>query len=56
MEKAGLISESATEDQLRTLYHEWQLPMSRMDFAPIQVSLEELLEERDRNVRFEMGY
>ncbi len=50
LEKAGLITASATEDQLCKLYHEWQLPMYHMDFSPIQVSLEQLQEERDRNI------
>ncbi len=56
LEEARLISESATEEQFGTLYHEWQLPMYRMDFARIHVSLKELREERDRNLWSEMGY
>lgn len=56
LEKAGLITEDATEDQLGTLYHEWQLPMYRMDFSAIEVSLEELQDERDRNLWSEIGY
>jgi len=55
-EKAGLITEAATEDQLRVLYNSWQIPMYRMDFSPIQVSLEELQVERDLNLAYEMGY
>lgn len=53
---AGLITKDATEDQHRTLYHEWQLPMYRMDFSPIKVSLEELQEERDQNRWSEIMY
>lgn len=56
LEKASLISGNAEEDQLRVLYHDWQLPMYRMDFSPIEVSLEDLRDERDRNIAFEMGY
>lgn len=55
-EKEELISEVATAEQLGHLYHEWQLPMYRMDFSPIQVSLEELQDERDRNMWSEFGY
>ena len=55
-EKADIITAAATEDQLRFLYHDWQLPMYRMDFAPIQVSLEALRAERDLNLAYEMGY
>ena len=56
LEKANLITESATEDQLGVLYHNWQLPMYRMDFSPVQVSLEELQAQRDLNLAHEMGY
>ncbi|MFV1543639.1 hypothetical protein VW041_01530 [Phaeobacter sp. JH204A] len=56
LEKAELMLADADEDQLRVLYHEWQMPMYRMDFSPIRVSLEELQDQRDRNLASEMGY
>ncbi|MEJ6398517.1 hypothetical protein [Yoonia sp. 208BN28-4] len=56
LEKAKLFADTANEDQLGTLYHEWQLPMYRMDFSAIEVSLEDLKDERDRNMWSEYGY
>lgn len=52
-ETTGLISESASQVQAAALYNDWQMPMYRMDFSSIEVSLEELQEERDRNLESE---
>ncbi|MBL4799525.1 MAG: AbiV family abortive infection protein [Oleispira sp.] len=56
LEKASLLSDNAEKDQLGILYRNWQLPMYRMDFSPIEISLEDLKDERDRNLAFEIGY
>jgi hypothetical protein len=39
---AGLISQNAEEGQVCDLYNEWQVPMYRLDFKPIEVPLEDL--------------
>ena len=56
LEKADLISASAREEQLETLYNGWQLPMYRVDFTRIEVSLEELRAEQERMFQAEVGY
>lgn len=56
LQESGLITEAATQEQVSVLYNDWQLPMYRMDFSPVPVSLEELQAERDTNLAYEMGY
>ena len=52
---AGLISENAEEGQLRYLYEQWQVPMYRLDFKPIQVPLEELRAAQEAALWNEIG-
>ncbi|MCH7775912.1 MAG: hypothetical protein IH878_05140 [Gemmatimonadetes bacterium] len=56
LEKAGLITEAAREEQVGVLYDRWQLPMYRIDFKRIEVPLAELQAERDANFWSEVGY
>lgn len=56
LQTTGLITEQANEDQLGYLYRSWQLPMYRMDFKRIEVSLDELKDQRDANFWSEVGY
>jgi hypothetical protein len=51
----NLPSEAATQEDVRVLYELWQMPMYHIDFTLIDVSLPELLEERERNLAAE-GY
>lgn len=55
LHKAKLITEAATEEQLRPLYNQWQIPMYNVDFRQIDVPLDELMEQRDANLYDEMG-
>lgn len=56
LEKAGLITEAAREEQLQALYGNWQLPMYHIDFKRIEVPLAELQAERDANLWSEAEY
>ncbi|WP_114859719.1 hypothetical protein [Azospirillum brasilense] len=56
LQKAGLITDAAREEQLGPLYNDWQLPMYRIDFTRISVPLADLQVERDANLWSEMGY
>ncbi len=47
LEAAGLITDRATDKHATALADTWQMPMYEMDFSPIDVSLEDLLAERD---------
>jgi len=46
MEEANLISNDATADQFNTLFNSWQMPMYRMDFSPIETTMQQLQDER----------
>ena len=54
-EATGVIPATASDDDVRTLYELWAFPMWDFDFHAIEVPLEELEEERDRNLANEMG-
>ncbi|KQZ47450.1 hypothetical protein [Ensifer sp. Root558] len=56
LHSANLISEHAQKEQLRWLYNSWQVPMYRIDFKPIQVSLEELKAAREAALWADVGY
>jgi hypothetical protein len=56
LERAGLISEAARDEQLDALYFRWQLPMYHIDFKRIEVPLAELQAERDAKFWSEVGY
>ncbi len=56
LEKAGLITEGAREEQAGVLYNRWQLPMYRIDFKRIEVPLAELQAEREANLWSDIGY
>lgn len=55
LERAKLITEAATEEQLRTLYNHWQIPMYNVDFRQVDVPLDQLMAQRDANLYNEMG-
>lgn len=55
LDAAGLISQNAEQDQLRYLYNQWQVPMYRLDFKPIQVPLEDLRAAQEAALRSEIG-
>ena len=55
LDKAGLITEAAQQEQLGVLYHRWQLPMYHIDFRRIEVPLSELKAERDSMLWSEYG-
>ena len=55
LQAAELISEDAEQDQLRYLYNQWQVPMYRIDFKPIQVPLEELRAAQEAALWNEIG-
>ena len=55
LDAADLISENAEQGLLRYLYNQWQVPMYRLDFKPIQVPLEELRAAQDVALRNEIG-
>lgn len=52
---AGLILPSAKQEQLRWIYQSWQVPMYRIDFRRIEVTLEELKALQDAQLYAEMG-
>ena len=56
LEKANLIADEAKEGQLGALYNAWQLPMYRVNFSAIKVSLQELQDERDRSLAYYQSY
>ena len=56
LEKAGLITKAAREEQVGVLYDRWQLPMYCIDFNRIVVPLAELPAERDANLWSDIGY
>ena len=49
LEDTGLITSAARDDQLRILYHGWQLPMYHIDFGRIDVPLKVFHAQRDAN-------
>jgi hypothetical protein len=52
---AGLVSEDATDDDVRTLYHNWQVPMYHLDFRRLDVDLETLKAAQDAALWAEIG-
>lgn len=52
---AGLISQNAEQDHLHYLYSQWQVPMYRLDFKPIQIPLAYLRAEQEAALRSEIG-
>jgi hypothetical protein len=56
LQKVGLVTEAAKQEQLGDLYNNWQLPMYRINFKRIIVPLADLKDERDANYRSELGY
>lgn len=55
LEKEGLISERATQEQVGTLLHDWQMPMYNVNFRKIDVPLEQLQACRDANFSAEFS-
>ncbi|MGD9715436.1 MAG: hypothetical protein AB7V46_25790, partial [Thermomicrobiales bacterium] len=55
LEKAKLITEATSEDQVRFLYDHWQLPMYRIDFTRLEVPLEDLRTEQETRLWSEIG-
>lgn len=55
-EKAGVIAKHAQQDQVSCLYNSWQMPMYHLEFSQINVSLDELRAQQERNLAMEMGY
>jgi hypothetical protein len=53
LEAATLITEEATEDHLRVLYQNWQIPMYHIDFSEIPVSIDDLKKHREMNSPWE---
>ncbi|MGD0193123.1 MAG: hypothetical protein ABSD74_20495 [Rhizomicrobium sp.] len=47
LDAAGLITDRASQDHVNLLADTWQMPMYEMDFAQIQVPLEDLMSERE---------
>jgi hypothetical protein len=47
LEAARLISDDATEGQVRWLYNSWQMPMYALEFSEVAVPLEELEAQRE---------
>ncbi len=52
----NLPSEEASDNDVSTLYHSWQMPMYNLDFTLIDVPLAELEETRDSMLWAEAGY
>lgn len=52
--EADLITDAANTDQAGTLYGQWQMPMYHIDFARIEVALEDLNAEREAKLWSEM--
>lgn len=55
LQVAGLISADAEIEQICWLYNSWQVPMYRIDFKPIQISLEELKAAQQAQLWGEIG-
>jgi hypothetical protein len=53
LQSANLFAEQTTEEDIRWLMGNWQIPMYHIDFSPIKVSLDELKRERERNMPFD---
>jgi hypothetical protein len=53
LRSANCFSGQTTEKDIRCLLGDWQMPMYRIDFSPIKVSLDELRRERERNMPFD---
>lgn len=53
--EAELPNKDAQQQQVDLLYEHWQIPMYRLNFAPIQVSLEELKAAQERAYEREVG-
>lgn len=53
---AGLVPDTATDDQAQLLLHRWQLPMYDLDFRELEVPLETLAAEREAALWAEAGY
>ena len=51
-----LVTDSATDEHVRTFYHFWQLPMYNLEFDMLQVPLEDLVAQRDAAFWNEVGY
>jgi hypothetical protein len=52
----GLPSAAATQEDINVLYGLWQMPMYHLNFTLVDVLLEDLMTQREANVRAEMGY
>lgn len=46
----GVMLDTAQDDDVRVLYRDWQIPMYNLDFSLIQVPLEELEAEQEREL------
>lgn len=55
MEATGLISESAEERDVVTLYERWQIPMYELEITPTIQTMEELREAQIRMLNNENG-
>ena len=55
LQTAELITDIAQQDQVQILFESWQLPMYRIEFAQIEVSLEDLRADQDAMLWREMG-
>jgi hypothetical protein len=44
----GLMLDTAQDEDVGVLYHDWQIPMYNLDFSLIPVPVEELEAEQDR--------
>lgn len=55
LEAAGLITDAAKNEQLDWLCNEWQMPMYRIDFSPLEVPLEDLKAAQDAALYAEIG-
>ena len=55
MEATGLISESAEDGDVMTLYERWQIPMYELEITPTIQTMEELREAQVRMLNDEMG-
>jgi hypothetical protein len=55
LDVAGLVLPAASHERVRWLYQSWQVPMYRIDFKRIEVTLEELKAAQDSALYAEMG-
>jgi|TARA_R100000365_G_C2740034_1_gene68770 hypothetical protein len=55
LDAAGLITDAAIEGQIGILSNDWQLPMYRINFKRIEVSLDDLRREQDAAMWAEFG-